>query len=400
MQKKVDKGNDATAEIEMLTKNQELDNKEIDTKISQLEKKDNPLYGVQKERLEQQKKEYNDYYNSAIKKLSKPSLIAQAIKAVDKDLPEYLRAGAKADIEAVLREAAEQLNSSESEAKTARSIYGETISDIALKLYPDAKTKVPEGYEEKLVEITNQDRKLEGGDVAKEEVLPSTESGKEVGGGVGGDVESDVVQNSEYKGVTGTTSVTVKEKDGIIKATFKGTRSDKPGATIGASGYRYGGRAVKETLSDFEKDYGVKVDEIIDGVEIAEITVLEERAEVNPRQGVGTGQSVTLRIRDVDGNIINDVNILVNKRKFTEQSKAPTQYTEAATPKEQAQKIADLTEKRDRDIAVASKPDVKLEFVSAKELVDSKDPIGNRNIHNDIKERFKKLKEILDCIHG
>lgn len=144
------------------------------------------------------------------------------------------------------------------------------------------------------------------------------------------DVESDVVQNSEYKGVTGTTSVTVKEKDGIIKATFKGTRSDKPGATIGASGYRYGGRAVKETLSDFEKDYGVKVDEIIDGVEIAEITVLEERAEVNPRQGVGTGQSVTLRIRDVDGNIINDVNILVNKRKFTEQSKAPTQYTEAA----------------------------------------------------------------------
>ena len=80
--------------------------------------------------------------------------------------------------------------------------------------------------------------------------------------------------------------------------------------------------------------------------------------------------------------------------------KAPTQYTEAATPKEQAQKIADLTEKRDRDIAVASKPDVKLEFVSAKELVDSKDPIGNRNIHNDIKERFKKLKEILDCIHG
>jgi len=147
------------------------------------------------------------------------------------------------------------------------------------------------------------------------------------------------VQDSEYKGITGTTSVNVKEKDGIIKATFKGTRSDKPNATIGASGYRYGGKAVKETLSDFEKDYGVKVDEIIDGVDIAEITVLEERAEVNPREGVGTGQAVTLRITDTEGNIVNDVNIGVNKRKFTEQSK--TQPTNEAKAK--ASTVSDVS---------------------------------------------------------
>jgi len=63
-------------------------------------------------------------------------------------------------------------------------------------------------------------------------------------------------------------------------------------------------------------------------------------------------------------------------------------------------KVAELEAARDMAILKEGKPDVKLEFVSAKELVDSKDPIGNRNIHNDIKERFKKLKEILDCIHG
>jgi len=85
---------------------------------------------------------------------------------------------------------------------------------------------------------------------------------------------------------------------------------------------------------------------------------------------------------------------------FNKNPKAPTQYTEAATPKEQAQKIADLTEKRDRDIAVASKPEIKMEFVPAKDLVDSKDPVNNKNLHNDIKDRFKKLKEILDCLHG
>ena len=81
-------------------------------------------------------------------------------------------------------------------------------------------------------------------------------------------------------------------------------------------------------------------------------------------------------------------------------TKAPTQYTEAATPKEQAQKIADLTEKRDRDIAVASKPEIKMEFVPAKDLVDSKDPIGNKKIHTDIKDRYKKLRELIDCLHG
>ena len=44
------------------------------------------------------------------------------------------------------------------------------------------------------------------------------------------------------------------------------------------------------------------------------------------------------------------------------------------------------------------KPEVKMEFVTAKELVDSKDPIGNKKIHTDIKDRYKKMRELLDCL--
>jgi hypothetical protein len=47
--------------------------------------------------------------------------------ADEKQLPEYLK------------NIAEQLNSSESEANTTRKVFGDKISDIALKLYPDAR---------------------------------------------------------------------------------------------------------------------------------------------------------------------------------------------------------------------------------------------------------------------
>lgn len=44
------------------------------------------------------------------------------------------------------------------------------------------------------------------------------------------------------------------------------------------------------------------------------------------------------------------------------------------------------------------KPEIKLELVSAKDLVQSDDPITNKNTHNDIKERYKLLKSLIDCL--
>ena len=158
LQKVKDEGDKATVEIEKLTKNQELDDKEIDAKIKGLDK-ESTTYSVQKEKLEQQLKEKKEEYESKVEKLTKPSLISQALEAVDKDLPEYLRAIAKEDIEGTLRDAAEQLNSTSGEAATARKIYGKTLSDIALKLFPDAKTEIdPEGKLAKMNEEIEQEK--------------------------------------------------------------------------------------------------------------------------------------------------------------------------------------------------------------------------------------------------
>lgn len=62
------KRQEANTEIESLTKNKELDNKEIDAKIEGLDK-ESTTYSVQKERLELQRKENNDYYDNRIKKI-------------------------------------------------------------------------------------------------------------------------------------------------------------------------------------------------------------------------------------------------------------------------------------------------------------------------------------------
>jgi hypothetical protein len=64
---------------------------------------------------------------SAIDELPENTYTSVLKTADGKQLPEYLK------------NIAEQLNSSESEANTTRKVFGDKISDIALKLYPDAK---------------------------------------------------------------------------------------------------------------------------------------------------------------------------------------------------------------------------------------------------------------------
>jgi hypothetical protein len=46
----------------------------------------------------------------------------------------------------------------------------------------------------------------------------------------------------------------------------------------------------------------------------------------------------------------------------------------------------------------AWKPELKLNFVSAQDLVNSKDPLKSKEAHSAIKENFKKLKQLADCL--
>jgi len=208
LQKKVEEGEKATAEIESLTKDHELNLKEIDAKIKGLDK-ESATYSVQKEKLAKQKEDKQKEFDAKTAKLEKPSLIAKAIEAVDKDLPEYLRDIAKSDIEGTLKEAAEQLNATKQEAETARKVYGETLSDIALKLFPDAKTKVnPEGEYAKLAD---QQRELDmGTEPLVEEKLPPEapappvkESGGEAGSVGVVDVVKEPMGDNELQQIVG-----------------------------------------------------------------------------------------------------------------------------------------------------------------------------------------------------
>lgn len=57
-----------------------------------------------------------------------------------------------------------------------------------------------------------------------------------------------------------------------------------------------------------------------------------------------------------------------------------------------------LEKERDEKIRQVMKPEIKLELLQTKDLVDSKDPIGNKEIHDNIKERYKDIREIVECL--
>lgn len=60
--------------------------------------------------------------------------------------------------------------------------------------------------------------------------------------------------------------------------------------------------------------------------------------------------------------------------------------------------IKKLEEQRDAEIEKLVKPDFKLDLVKSADLVNSSDPIGNKEKHNEFKERYKKLKQLIDCL--
>jgi hypothetical protein len=105
------------------------------------------------------------------------TLLDVAEKAIDTDIQEFLRPIYKSNVPGMLKEASDQLHSSPSEAETARKVYGETISDIALKLYPKQEQQVAEekyvipGTEE-TIDVTGQSETIKP-EVAEEATVES-----------------------------------------------------------------------------------------------------------------------------------------------------------------------------------------------------------------------------------
>ena len=62
------------------------------------------------------------------------------------------------------------------------------------------------------------------------------------------------------------------------------------------------------------------------------------------------------------------------------------------------EEVKKLEVQRDNEIDKVSKPDLKLNLVSSRELIKTKDPVGNKEIHDTIKEKYKKLKLLIECL--
>lgn len=57
-----------------------------------------------------------------------------------------------------------------------------------------------------------------------------------------------------------------------------------------------------------------------------------------------------------------------------------------------------LEAERDAKISDIQKPEPKLEFLTSQDLVDSEDPLGNKAKHDEIKNNFKELKKLIECL--
>jgi len=116
------------------------------------------------------------------------------------------------------------------------------------------------------------------------------------------------------------------------------------------------------------------------------------------------GQSPRVKAKN-ENKSNNEIGKVGSKETQTTETPKPQQQSLSTKPEiknEEAKaidtEITKLEQERDVKLKSEGKPLPKLEFLSSKELVDSKDPIGNKKIHNELKDKYKRLRELIDCI--
>jgi hypothetical protein len=81
-----------------------------------------------------------------------------------------------------------------------------------------------------------------------------------------------------------------------------------------------------------------------------------------------------------------------------ETAQEPTAEKTAPIEEQQTTKINDLQEQKYSKMKDDIKDETKLNLIPAKELVKAKEPIEAKKTHDDIKDRYKTLKKLIDCI--
>jgi len=145
---------------------------------------------------------------------------------------------------------------------------------------------------------------------------------------------------------------------------------------------------VPKELSRAEK---LKAEAMSGGVVSDAPYVPQVESQVVPESKVES-QTLPMEVTDTGSGVVEPAS------QPLETSVSEVDNTPIQSEQSQKEAITKLETERDAEIDKVVKPDLKLQFVSPKELVASQDPIGNREKHNELKGRYKKLKSLIDCL--
>lgn len=141
--------------------------------------------------------------------------------------------------------------------------------------------------------------------------------------------------------------------------------------------------------------------------------IYNEVVSTNPEKAIDVLREVAQQVHGVDEkgeqlpgagkeaaastNYSNDI-IEAAKKSFPTPESAITPEAKPTAPV--MDRVKELETQRDSEIVREGKPEIKLDFIPVEDIVKAKDPIGVKETHNSIRERYKTLKELIKCLWG
>jgi len=257
----------------------ELDKKaketDVDVVKSDLQEKANEAY-ADKVKIYNGTDKAIEHENFEVPDAERKALIDEASKYKDEISTPLYRDIFKGNEEAILKEAAQQLNASPTEAETARKIFGDKLSDIALQLYPNEKVEVNLDINEPKTE-ENAIQEQSAGSVLQHPSggagesrsiggrMEQSKQGEEITGTrpeeekTGG--EEEVTEEPNTVGISHESLNRIAEKLGLKKPE-RGTFLSPEEQMKRGRALLQGGVDPEKVASDFEKDGKASADEI------------------------------------------------------------------------------------------------------------------------------------------
>lgn len=142
--------------------------------------------------------------------------------------------------------------------------------------------------------------------------------------------------------------------------------------------------------------------------------IVTEDASIQPSKVGRHGKGTTMFPTDENGNHLKELSggkvkvykhigdgkyeLVYANGKAVEQSLPTQSETKTEVSLQKEKDVNQIAEEQRLEEIKATKPTVKLELVPTKDLVNSQNPLEARAAHNEIKDRYKKLKALMECL--